>query len=112
MSLRGLPQYTEDDELAASGEELVRVGELDGSAVYRARFERSFVRYRWYERGDGSGGYWTAEAPDGSVSYFGADETGALVSSARVTTPAGGVYRYQLVATVDPLGHVVRYRYR
>ncbi|MDH5493238.1 MAG: hypothetical protein OEY14_14895, partial [Myxococcales bacterium] len=93
MSLRGLPEYTEADEFAVNGgEELVRVAEVDGTAVYRARFESSFVRYRWHARGDGSAGYWTAEYPDGSIGYFGADETGAAVSAAQVRDAAGGIY--------------------
>lgn len=110
MTLRGLPEYTTDDVFAAGGgTELVYVGDDGGSRVYRARFEGGFVRYRWYD--SGPAGYWTAELPDGTVEYYGADETDTLVSSARVTTPAGGVFKYYLVAREDTYGHIARYRY-
>lgn len=112
MSLRGLPEYTEDDEFAVDGgQELVRVGADAATAIYRARFEGAFVRYRWHARGDGSAGHWTAEYPDGTIGFFGADETGAPVSSAQVRTTTGAVFRYYLVATVDSFGHVVRHTY-
>lgn len=74
-----------DDEFAADGsEQLVRVSGGASSATYRARFERSFVRYTWCEIGSGAGGYWVAEYPDGRVGYFGAtqyDGYGQLVRS-------------------------------
>lgn len=110
MTLHGLPEYDEDDEFAAGGAQLVRVDDVDGTAAYRSRYEGGFVRYRWYDRGDGSGGYFTAELPDGTVQYYGADETGALVANARVTG-AAGVFKYYLVAQQDVFGHVLRYGY-
>ncbi len=110
MTNRGLPRYTtEDTWVANGGEQLVRV-EDGPTPTYRARYEKAFVRYRWHERGDGSGGYWTAEAPDGVVSYFGADHDGNEVADARVLGP-DGVFRYHLVEVVDPFDHVARYNY-
>ncbi len=110
MTLYGLPEYTTDDTFMGPTGELVHVGMLDGSRVYRSRDEGSFVRYRWYDVGGGGEGYWTAEQPDGSVEYYGADEAGSLVASSRVSAP-DGTYRYHLVAKVDVWGHVVRYAY-
>ncbi|MEY4580155.1 MAG: hypothetical protein RL701_4858, partial [Pseudomonadota bacterium] len=70
MTVRGLPRYTAEDDFAANGsEELVRVSGGD-DAVYRARYEGSFVRYTWHKVGDGKDGYWTAELPD--VSHYSA----------------------------------------
>ncbi len=110
MTNRGLPAYdTEDAWVANGGEQLVRVGDAE-PATYRARYEKGFVRYRWFDRGAGGAGYWTAESPDGVVSYFGADNEGALDENARLEG-ARGVFRYQLAAVVDPFGHVARYRY-
>ena len=75
MTSKGLPQYTADD-LMTAGEELVKVSEGDGQTVYRARIEGQFIRYTWHN--PGSQGYWTAEHPDGTVSYYGADQSGTL----------------------------------
>ena len=112
MRMRGLPVYDETDEIVVDGgSELVRTGDLDGSAVYRMRFEGSFVRYRWHAREGGASGYWTAERPDGSIAYYGADEAGTPVRAARVQTPAGQVYRWHLVAVLDRFGHAMRYAY-
>ncbi len=115
MRLHGLPEYTEADEFAADGGgELVRVSATATSAVYRARNERGFIRYQWYGRAPaGAAGYWTAEYPDGTIAYYGADETAAHtpVRTARVETATGGVYRYLLVARVDAWGHAIHYRY-
>jgi RHS repeat-associated protein len=109
---RGLPRYTTSDVFAADGgEHLVYVGSSGGVRTYRARYERGFVRYRWHAAGDGKAGYWTAENPDGTVDYYGADRTGQLVSSARVTGPAGEVFRYHLVERVDPFGNRMRFEY-
>jgi hypothetical protein len=54
-TFRGLPRYTPDDGFSADGDqELVHLG----SKVYRARFEKSFVRYTWLDAaGTGVGGY-------------------------------------------------------
>jgi RHS repeat-associated protein len=112
MTSRGLPEYIADDLFAADGgSELVRVSSSADEAVYRARHEGSFVRYRWVGVGDGKEGYWKAELPDGRVNYYGADRNGTLVASARVTHPNGGVFRYELVETVDPIGNRVSYGY-
>jgi RHS repeat-associated protein len=108
-SLRGVPTYDLDDEFVVDGgSELVRVD--DNDRIYRARFEKSFVRYQWHDAGTGDEGYWTGEEPDGRVHYYGADETGSLVNDARVAG-FGGTFRYHLVATVDPYGHAIRYLY-
>ncbi len=105
-TLRGLPRYDADDELIADGEQLVHVG----GGVYRARFERSFVRYTWTDRGPG--GHWRAEYPDGTVGFFGARADGTLVPEARSADPErGGVFQYHLVEKVDPFGHAMVYTY-
>ncbi|MCA9517477.1 MAG: VCBS repeat-containing protein, partial [Myxococcales bacterium] len=105
MVSRGLPGYTVADHFAANGgSELVYVGDLDGSRVYRERFEGSFVRYRWWQAGVGAAGYWTAEYPDGRVGTFGAEAGGTLVPSARVQDDAGDTFRYHLVEVRDPVG--------
>jgi len=113
MSLRGLPEYTADDEFAANGDdELVRISGSAGVDVYRARFEGTFIRYTFYQQtSKGAGGYWKAELPSGTVAYYGADDKGKADASARVTTPEGGVFRYHLVTMVDKFGHRTRYRY-
>jgi RHS repeat-associated protein len=108
-SLRGLPRYDATDEFAADGgDELVLVD--PATSTYRARFEKVFARYRWRDVGAGDQGYWTKEEPDGRVHYYGADDTGTLVPTARVAG-SDGTFRYHLVATVDPYGHAVRYAY-
>lgn len=110
MTSRGVPHYDTADLFSADGStELVEIPGSD-PATYRAREEGGFVRYRWQNRGDGSEGYWTAEHPDGRVDYFGADATGALVTSARLSGDRG-TFRYHLVETVDVYGHAIRYTY-
>ncbi len=105
-----LPEYDEADDFALNGSEmLVRVADGD-PATYRARREGSFVRYLWHDADGGADGYWEAQNPDGTVSYFGADANGNTVSTARITGPSG-TFRYLLVETVDPYGHSVRYDY-
>ncbi|MCP4541191.1 MAG: hypothetical protein GY832_29000 [Chloroflexi bacterium] len=112
MSLRGLPEYTTDDEFAVNGsDELIEVGTDGGASVFRNRYEKSFVRYKWHEAGTGEAGYWTAEYPDGTVGYFGADSTGDAVDNARVTGEDGRVFRYHLVVTTDPFGHHIDHTY-
>jgi RHS repeat-associated protein len=111
-TFRGLPEYDADDAFVADGsEQLVRVGESTSGAVYRARYERGFVRYTWRNVADGKAGYFTAEFPDGSIGYYGADRDGNLVPEARVTKPGGGTFRYMLVESVDPFGHREHYAY-
>ncbi|WP_236607150.1 SpvB/TcaC N-terminal domain-containing protein [Sandaracinus amylolyticus] len=112
LTLRGLPRYVADDEFAADGaEQLVRVSRSGDTAVYRARFERGFVRYTWRAVGDGSAGYWTAEYPDGRIGYFGATAAGTLVHEARLEAQDGDTFRYLLVEMVDVHGHSIRYEY-
>jgi RHS repeat-associated protein len=111
MTSRGLPSYAESDLFAADGgDELVQVAKSGVNATYRARFEKSFIRYVWH--GVGAAGYWTAEMPDGRMSYYGAQPDGTLVGSAQVKTAAGGVFRYMLTATVDSFGNKLTYSYQ
>ena len=111
LTLRGLPEYDADDEFAVNGsEQLVRIAGTS-PPVYRSRFENGFVRYTWHEAGDGTGGYWTGEYPDGRIGYFGADAQGNLVAASRVTGP-DGVFRYHLTEMVDRYGHRMRYTYQ
>lgn len=108
MTARGVPRYDAADTFAAGdSEELVR---MPGTDVFRARFEGGFVRYRWRDSVDGKNGFWTAEYPDGRIGYFGADQAGRPVSSARVAGP-DGTFRYLLVELVDPFGHRIAYEY-
>ncbi len=113
MTSRGTPHYTADDLFVVDGgTELVQVDDSDPNArVYRARFEKSFVRYVWHDAPQGKGGWWEAQAPDGSRSYFGADADGQMVDSARSTKPNGDVARYHMVAEVDTWGHKLVYDY-
>ena len=111
MTSRQIPDYDDADVfVGAAGEQLTRTSSGE-PAEYRARFEGGFVRYRWFQRGSGAEGYWTAETPDGVVSYFGADHTGTLVETARTRAP-DGVFRYQLVESINPFGHTTSYAYR
>ena len=109
---KGLPEYTSADRFAADGgSELVFIGMLDGTRVYRTRFESGFVRYRWRNAGTGASGYWTAEYPDGRVGYFGATADGTLVPSARVQADTGETFRYHLVEIVDVNGRRIVQRF-
>jgi len=111
MTTRGVPTYTTSDRFAADGgEELVAVS-TGSDRVYRARYEKGFVRYTWVGAGAGAGGYWKAEYPDGLTGYFGADALGNEVGEARSRHSDGGVYRYHLVDVVDPWGHRLHYTY-
>jgi hypothetical protein len=80
-------------------------------AVYRARFEGGFVRYTWFERGDGAEGYWTAEYPDGIVATFGAAANGDSIPESRVGSD-NGTFRYLITSMVDRFGHEMRYDYQ
>ncbi|MEM6862151.1 MAG: toxin TcdB middle/N-terminal domain-containing protein [Myxococcota bacterium] len=111
MTSRGAPNYTTEDLFDVGGAELVQVGSANGELVYRARFEGTFVRYRWVNAADGGEGYWVADHPDGSQSFFGADRNGMLVPNARRTRPGGGTAEYHLVETVDVYDHAVTYSY-
>jgi RHS repeat-associated protein len=109
MTARGLPQYLDADSFVADGgEELVKVDPQAAYTVYRARFEGGFVRWLWHS--PGAAGYWEAQYPDGTRGFFGADRTGTIVPEANMNG-SSGVFRYQLVETVDVLGHRVRYDY-
>ncbi len=110
LTVRGLPRYVVGDEFAVDGSaELVYVGGTS-PRIYRARFEGSYVRYSWYGAASGAEGYWTAEYPDGRISYYGADREGTLVTDSRVSGTAG-TFRYHLVETVDRYGHIIHYSY-
>jgi len=111
MTYRGVPQYDLDDDFALLGStQLVRLPGTD-PPVYRERFESSFKRYTWLDAGDGSGGYWRVEDPDGAVSYYGARADGTVVPEARVEESGSGTFRYHLVERYDVFGHAVRYAY-
>jgi len=109
MTSKGLQKYDVDDRFVADGsDELVRVS-TGTDAVYRLRFEGSFIRYTWKSRGTGEGGYWLAEFPDGRMGYYGADENGVEVPTARITVPTSTrTFRYHLVAMSDRFGHFMR----
>ncbi len=111
MTVRGLPEYDAQDAFVYMGtQELVATSSAE-PREYRARFEGGFVRYRWHARGTtGSDGYWTAEMPDGTVAYFGANRAGETVTNARSKGPEG-TFRYYLHEEVDSYGHVIRYSY-
>ncbi len=112
MTSRGTPRYDSEDYFAVNGgNELVLIGGTDNAQVYRERFEGSFIRYTWQQVDEGEAGYWIAEYPDGSIGYFGANQSGQLIESARSTRPSGGVYKYHLVEKVEPFGHIIRYDY-
>ncbi len=111
MTYRGLPEYGLDDDFSASGgAQLVR---LPGTnpPVYRARYEKGFIRYTWMEAGSGDEGYWIAEYPDGSKAYFGATADGTLVPGARMGD-AEGTAVYNLTEKVDVYGHSIRWTYQ
>jgi hypothetical protein len=109
---KGLPEYDTDDLFAADGSELVYVQDAaSGAREYRARFEGSFARYRWHAAGAGDAGYWTAEYPDGSRAWYGADTNGTLVDSARVSDAGGETFRYMLVEMQDVVGRRVVHTY-
>lgn len=109
MTLRGLPQYTTDDEFVANGAELVKLPNTD-PPVYRARFEGGFVRYTWMSAGDGRTGYWIAEYPDGTKAWFGADSNGNPEANARSESDAG-TFTYYLTEKHDTYGHKIVYTY-
>ncbi|MEO6951303.1 MAG: SpvB/TcaC N-terminal domain-containing protein, partial [Polyangia bacterium] len=111
----GLPAYTTDDSFYADGsEQLVRVDDTGATYFeYRARFENAFIRYRWHNpfAAASNGDYWTAELPDGSIRYFGADPAGTIDTLSREQGGAG-TFKYGLVASVDALGNRVHYTWQ
>jgi YD repeat-containing protein len=109
MTARGLPIFNATDSFVADGgEELVKVDPEAGYTVYRSRFESGFTRWVWHS--PGAAGYWEAQFADGSRGFFGADHNGVIVPTANVNGSTG-VFRYQLVETIDVFGHRVRYDY-
>jgi len=113
LTLRGLPRYSKEDEFAVNGsEQLVKVDDTEKYSEYRARFESGFVRYRWHKNSDGKHGYWTAEYPDGSKGFFGANSKGSILSDATTGTQEKGTFRYFLVEKTDVYGHTIKYRYK
>lgn len=110
MTAKGLQKYDVDDRFVVDGSnELVRVGTAGADATYRLRFEGTWIRYTWKNRGTGEGGYWLAEFPDGKRGYYGADEMGVSEPTARVTVPTTQkTFRYHLVALTDRFGHAMR----
>ena len=109
MTSKGIPKYTSEDFIS-SGEELVKISdEGNQRSIFRARIERNFIRYTWYQ--PGAQGYWKVEYADGSIGYFGADHLGSIDANSRVYGP-DGTFRYHLVEKVDPLGHRIKFTYR
>lgn len=115
MTARILPQYNNTDTFTSSGGgELVKV---PGSPYYRARFEGSFVRYQWHQKdSQDQQGYWTAEHPDGSISYFGAASTdrsltGKTVDRSSHIVGLQGTYKWFLQARIDTNGNRMAYSY-
>ena len=107
MTARGLPTYTNKD-LFYGGGELVKI---PNSPFYRARYEGSFVRYRWHQSSTSDQrGFWVAENPDGSKEYYGADHTGKVDLSSQVYGTQG-TFRWLLRARVDRNGNRIAYKY-
>ena len=113
MAARGVPVYDTSDYFAANGgDELVLTDEdPTGNLTYRQRFESAFIRYTWINPGGGSEGYWISEAPDGTKSYYGADQYGEIVESAHTVHPDGGTFRYHVVDVIDVYGHSMHFEY-
>ncbi|MBN1962719.1 MAG: VCBS repeat-containing protein [Deltaproteobacteria bacterium] len=109
-TVRGVPLYNRDDLFFANESiELVNINNSE-PPIYRARFEKDFVRYTWIDAGIGNAGYWRAEYPDGRIATFGATYDGQIIATAR-SVGDEGVYRYHLVDMVDVFGHRIRYNY-
>jgi len=108
---RGLPRYTLDDQFVADGGDQLVLLPGTNPPVYRARFEKGFVRYAWLDAGDGGEGYWQAEYPDGRVGTFGATADGTLEPASRLSGDQG-TFRYHLVEMRDRYDHRIRYHYR
>lgn len=109
LTVRGLPTYTNQDRFYGPTGELVQI---PGTSIYRARHEGGFVRYQWRQSSpQDQNGYWIAEYPDGSKSYFGADSKGKTASSARVSLQQRGTFRWELKERVDRNGNRIVYSY-
>ena len=111
MTYRGLPEYQLDDDFAANGSDQLVLIPGSNPPTYRSRYEKGFVRHTWMAAGEGAEGYWIAEDPDGSRSYFGATADGTLVPEARMGTAELGTFRYMLVEKVDVYGHTMAFEY-
>ncbi|MEL6181560.1 MAG: SpvB/TcaC N-terminal domain-containing protein, partial [Myxococcota bacterium] len=110
MTYRGLPEYDQDDDFSyMGGQQIIRLPNTD-PPQYRSRYESGFIRFTWMEVAGGNEGYWTAEHPDGSISYFGATSQGVLVDNARVSGDRG-TFRYMLVEKIDVYGHKMTMEY-
>ncbi|MCB9641855.1 MAG: VCBS repeat-containing protein [Myxococcales bacterium] len=125
LTVRGLPRYGQIQDPALQGEdsfygpsgELVRV---PNTRFYRVRYEGGFIRFRWHQS-ESQAGYWTAEYPDGSISFFGAaytpnasrkvDVTQAQVDLESHVRGDLGTFRWQLRSQVDPHGNRIEYKY-
>ena len=108
LTVRGLPTYTNADEFFSGVGELVKV---PSSPFYRARYEGSFVRFRWHQSGSNDqSGYWTAEYPDGTVDYYGGTAKGQVDKNSHVFG-GKGTYRWELKARVDRNGNRIEYNY-
>jgi len=108
LTVRGLPTYTNKDAFYGIGGEIVKV---PGGPFYRERYEGSFIRYRWHQSSSSDQkGYWTAEHPDGSVSYYGGTHKGKVDTDSQVYG-SKGTFRWALQARVDRNGNRIEYHY-
>jgi YD repeat-containing protein len=103
LTSRGVPFYDLDDDFRFGDAELVYVSGTN-PRLYRARYEREFARYEWFDAGTGADGYWRVSFADGRVGYYGAAPDGTGVASARVDGPAG-TFRYLPTELHDVWGH-------
>lgn len=103
LTSRGVPYYDLDDDFRFGDDELVYVSGTN-PRLYRARYEREFARYEWFDAGGGAAGYWRVSFPDGRVGYYGATSSGASLATARVEGPAG-TFRYLPSELHDVWGH-------
>ncbi|MDY0003791.1 MAG: toxin TcdB middle/N-terminal domain-containing protein, partial [Polyangia bacterium] len=127
---KGLPRYLDDIDrfVYNGGRELVRVvpaqGEVlpdeyggAGARYYRAQIEGLLMRF--FRMGSSpQSTYWVAEDKDGTLYYFGGDDSGVVDPDALVCeqgTGGGGackrIFRWNLVLVRDVHGNEVRYVY-
>jgi RHS repeat-associated protein len=120
---KGLPRYLDDIDhfVYNGGRELVRVSPTTGEVIpaeyggagaryYRAKVEGLLMRF--FRMGSSpQSTYWVAQDKDGTLYYFGGDDSGldmdALVCDATCTR----IFRWNLVLVRDVHGNEVRYVY-
>jgi RHS repeat-associated protein len=91
----GVPRYGATDRFLWNGQELVPVA----PGVFRLKIEGAFLRFRQ------AADHWEADARDGTTYRFG------VSSSARVSGPDGGVFRWALEQVVDVSGNKIAFSY-